>query len=106
MLIQAKCRSYNIMVKHHKKNEKVKSHLNCCAPFKATMKGVSANDFPTWFTTWAKARANHWPMALPHCKSRGHTFIHHCKGDPEEPSRCALLAGNALLNDRRFICTD
>jgi hypothetical protein len=51
MLIQAKCRSCNIMVKHHKKSEKVKSHLNCCAPFKATMRDVSANDLPTWFTT-------------------------------------------------------
>jgi hypothetical protein len=38
------------MVKHHKKSEKLKSHLNCCAPFKATMKDVSANDLPAWFT--------------------------------------------------------
>ena len=37
ILIQSKCRSCNIMVKHHKKSEKVKSHLNHCAPFKATI---------------------------------------------------------------------
>ena len=37
---KAKCRACNIMVKHHKKSEKVKSHLNCCAPFKAIMKDL------------------------------------------------------------------
>ena len=57
ILIQSKCRSCNIMVKHHKKSEKVKSHLNHCAPFKATMKDVSANDLPAWFTTQGQGQS-------------------------------------------------
>ena len=54
MLIQAKCKSCNIMVKHHKKNEKVNLYLNCCASFKATMEDVPAKDLLAWFMTWGQ----------------------------------------------------
>ena len=37
LVSQSKCRSCRMVVKHHKKSEKVKAHLNSCSEFRRSM---------------------------------------------------------------------
>ena len=49
--IQSRCRSCNCMVKHHKKSERVISHLNKCKQFRRSMADIASSDLPSWFIT-------------------------------------------------------
>jgi hypothetical protein len=46
------------MVRHHRKSEKVKSHLNNCPGFKLTMRGINSADRPVWFLSQGRSIAS------------------------------------------------
>jgi hypothetical protein len=47
---QSKCKACNSIFMHHKKSDKVKSHLNNCNSFKRSLGDVQVEDLPSWIS--------------------------------------------------------
>ncbi|KAI2510962.1 transposase [Fragilaria crotonensis] len=57
LVSQSKCRSCMMIVKHHRKSEKVKAHLNSCREFHRKMADLPSIDVPSWVTIQGRAAA-------------------------------------------------
>ena len=55
--VQTCCKSCRMMVKHHRRTEKVKAHLKKCLPFKKSLATVLSSDIPGWMTTQGRRAA-------------------------------------------------
>ncbi|KAI2489091.1 transposase [Fragilaria crotonensis] len=60
LVIETKCMKCGQMVRHHKKSEKVKAHLNRCRPFLNSLRsaGLNDNDVPDWVVLRNDAKKN------------------------------------------------
>jgi hypothetical protein len=54
--MQTRCKSCLMMVRHHKKSERVKAHLNACIPFRRTFADVASSDVPDWIILQGRAQ--------------------------------------------------
>lgn len=57
--LQTRCMSCLMMVKHHKKSERVKAHLNACIPFRRSMADMASSDVPDWVVPGAGVNTQH-----------------------------------------------
>ena len=57
LVSQSKCRSCMMVVRHHRKSEKVKAHLNICREFRRKMADLPSIDVPLWVTIQGRTAA-------------------------------------------------
>ena len=55
LVSQTQCRSCRMMVKHQKKSEKVKAHLNSCSEFCRSIADLPSSNIPSWVTIQGRA---------------------------------------------------